>query len=211
MAPFPIGCGSNPAAIAALYDPDGNGVYDFSAIIPGLPTLSHQELEYQRLGATYTAQWRPTDRTSLTLDYLYSSYEQQTTLSQLTALGLNRNNYNNVAAMAPATLTLAQRRTLYARCTPSATQDCGGTGALIAGTDNSRNPGNLDPIDYYNWTGSPGYAANPFGINGYAALVGRPNMRLMDAHVRTANGQNYLDYMKLDNVDWRTHFGRQRQ
>jgi len=203
VPPFPIGCGSSPAAIAALYDPDGNGSYDFSAIIPGLPTLSHQELEYERLGATYAAQWRPTDKTLVTLDYLYSSYKQNTTLSQLTALGLNRNNYNNTAAVAPGTLTQAQRRTLYGRCVPSATQDCGGA-TLIPGTDNSRNINNLDPIDYYNWTGSPGYAANPFGISGYAALVGRPDTRLMDAHVRTVDGQNYLDYMKLDNVDWRS-------
>lgn len=201
--PFPVGCGSNPAAIAAVYDPDGDGVYDYSAIIPGLPTLSHQELEYERLGTTLTAQWRPTDRTLVTADFLYSTYKQDTVLNQLTALGLNRNNYNNVAATNPGALTQAQRRSLYARCTPSATQDCGGS-TLIPGTDNSRNPNNLDPIDYYNWAGSPGYAAHPFGINGWEQLVGRPNMQLLDGHVRTANGQNYLDYMRLDNVDWRS-------
>ncbi|MGH6978339.1 MAG: TonB-dependent receptor domain-containing protein, partial [Brevundimonas sp.] len=201
--PFPVGCGSNPDAIAAVYDPDGDGVYDFRTIIPGLPTLSHQQLDYERLGATFSTQWRPTDRTLVTADFLYSSYEQDTTLSQLTALGLNRNIYNNTAATNPAALTEAQRRTLYQRCTPSATQDCGGD-TIIPGTDNSRNLNNLDPIDYYNWIGSPGYAANAFGINGWEALVGRPNMQLQDGHVRTANGQNYLDYMVLDNVDWRS-------
>lgn len=198
-----VGCGSDPTAYAALYDPDGDGVIDPTAIIPGLPTLSHQNLDYTRLGATFSAQWKPTDRTTLTADYLYSAYKQNAILYQLTALGLNRNNYNNIAATAPASLTLAQRQSLYARCTPSATQDCGGA-SLIAGTNNSRNPFNLDPIDYYNWTGSPGYIANANGIAGWEALVGRPNMQLRNAHVRRANGQNYLDYMVLDNVDWRS-------
>lgn len=201
--PFPVGCGSSPGAITALYDPDANGSYDFRAIIPGLPTLSNQQLSYERLGATFTAQWKPTDRTNVTADILFSQYLQDTTLSQLTALGLNRNNYNLTAATNPGALTLANRRGLYARCTPSATQDCGGT-TVIAGTDNSRNLFNLDPIDYYNWVGSPGYAANPFGINGWEQLVGRPNMQLTGAHVITVGGQNYLDYMALDNVDWRS-------
>lgn len=201
--PFPVGCGSDPAAIAAVYDPDGDGAYDFSTIIPGLPTLSHQELEYDRLGATLTGQWRPTDRTVVTADLLYSSYNQSTILNQLTALGLNRNNYNNLAATNPAALTQAQREALYPRCAPTTTQDCG-TGPLIPGTVNSRNPNNLDPYDYYNWVGSPGYQPNAFGINGWEQLVGRPNMQLMDGHVLTANGQNYLDYMVLNNVDWRS-------
>lgn len=198
-----VGCGSNPAAIAAVYDPDGNGTYDFSAIIPGLPTLSHQELQYDRLGTTLTGQWRPTDRTLVTADLLYSSYNQSTTLNQLTALGLNRNNYNLLAATNPAALTQAQREALYPRCAPTATQDCG-TGPIIPGTVNSRNINNLDPYDYYNWVGSPGYAPNAFGINGWEQLVGRPNMQLLDGHVIQANGQNYLDYMVLNNVDWRS-------
>lgn len=207
--PFPVGCGSSPAATAALYDPDGNGSYDFGAIIPGLPTLSHQELEYQRLGATFTTQWRPTDRTEVTFDYLYSEFKQQTTLSQLTALGLNRNNYNFAAATNPASLaTTAQRRAVagYTTCTPSATLDCNYTtsGALIAGSSNSRSMRNLDVYDYYNWTGSPGYVAHPDGLNGWAALVGRPNTQLVNAHVRTVNGQNFADYLVLDNVDWRS-------
>jgi len=202
--PFPVGCGSDPAAIAALYDPDGDGVYDFRAIIPGLPTLSHQELEYERTGVTLSGQWRPSERTLVTADLMYSSYDQSTILNQLTALGLNRNNYNNLAATNPAALTQAQREALYPRCSPSATQDCGGSGPLIPGTVNSRNPNNLDPYDYYNWSGSPGYQANPYGINGWEQLVGRPNMQLMDAHVRTVDGVNYLDYMVLNNVDWRS-------
>jgi TonB-dependent receptor len=201
--PFPIGCGSDPAAVAAVYDPDGDGVYDFNIIAPGLPTLSHQQLEYDRLGATLTAQWRPTDRTLVTVDYMYSSYNRDTILSQITPLGLNRNNYNITAANNPAGLTQAQLRSLYPRCTPSATQDCGGT-TIIPGTDNSRNLNNLDPIDFYNWVGSPGYTADPLGIAGWVPVVGRPNTLLMDGHVFSVNGQNYLDYYQLDNVDWRS-------
>ena len=77
--------GSNPAALAQFND---------TTIIPALGTLSHQELSYQRLGATGTVQWRIADSTLLTADYVYSTYEQDNVSYQLTTVGLNRNGTN---------------------------------------------------------------------------------------------------------------------
>jgi hypothetical protein len=62
----------------------------------------------------------------------------------------------------------------------------------VTGTYNSYNPNNLDPYDYYNWSGSPGYAANAQGINFYNQLIGRPSTAVMAAHVNGANQADYL-------------------
>ncbi|HEX8580638.1 MAG TPA: TonB-dependent receptor [Allosphingosinicella sp.] len=74
--------GSNPAA-AALLSP--------TTIIPALPSIGRQDLSYDRLGATATAQWRPTSRTEIVLDGVYSRYRQDSTQNAITPIGLNRN------------------------------------------------------------------------------------------------------------------------
>lgn len=196
--------GSDPAAYAALTP---------TTIFPALPSINRQELEYDRLGATATAQWRPSSRTEIVVDGVYSRYRQDSTVYGITPVGLNRNGTNarvlQNTLRAPNTANgLADRLALYARCIPSANIDCGGT-TLVPGTRDSFNPQNLNPFDYYNWTGSPGFVASPNQTGFHAELVGRPNTQVREAHVNAA-GQ--ADYLVLDNVDWRSsadaQFGR---
>jgi TonB-dependent receptor len=74
--------GSDPAAYARLTP---------TTIFPALPSINRQDLEYDRLGATATAQWRPSSRTEIVLDGVYSRYRQDSTVSGITPIGLNRN------------------------------------------------------------------------------------------------------------------------
>ncbi len=75
------------------------------------------------------------------------------------------------------------------------------TAPAVLGTNIfSVNPYNLDPYDYYNNPNSVGYAPNLLGVNGRAALIGRPAVKVLDANV--TNG--VADYLKLSNVDWRS-------
>ena len=188
--------GSNPAAYAALTP---------TTIFPALPSVTRQDLSYDRLGATATAQWRPSERTEIILDGVYSRYRQDSVVSGITPVGLNRNGTNARVTQgtlrAPNTANgLADRVALYARCVPSATIDCGGT-TLVPGTRDSFNPRNLNPFDYYNSTVSPGFVASPNQTGFYAELIGRPNTQVREANVNAA-GQ--ADYLVLDNVDWRS-------
>ncbi|HEX9932360.1 MAG TPA: TonB-dependent receptor, partial [Allosphingosinicella sp.] len=188
--------GSDPAAYALLSP---------TTIIPALPSVTRQDLSYDRLGATATAQWRPTPRTEIVLDGVYSRYRQDSTVSGITPIGLNRNGTNARVTQgtlrAPNTANgLADRLALYPRCIPSATADCGGT-TLLAGTRDSYNPNNLNPFDYYNWSGSPGFVPTTNQTGFYNELLGRPNTQVRAANVNAA-GQ--ADYLVLDNVDWRS-------
>jgi TonB-dependent receptor len=188
--------GSDPAAYALLSP---------TTIIPALPSITRQDLDYDRLGATATAQWRPTPRTEIVLDGVYSRYRQNSTVSGITPIGLNRNGTNARVTQntlrAPNTANgLADRLALYPRCIPSATADCGGT-TLVPGTRDSFNPRNLNPFDYYNNPASPGFVATANQTGFYEQLIGRPNTQVRQAHVNEA-GQ--ADYLVLDNVDWRS-------
>jgi TonB-dependent receptor len=200
--PNQVGCGSDPTAYAAL---------PATSFIPTFPTLSHNELDYERLGMTFTAQWAPTEKSKLTLDALKSSYDSTETLFELHPISTNRNLYNAAAASNPGSLSLANRRALYPVCAPittgAAPQDCGqslnGT-TPVAGTSFSFNPNNLEAFDYYNSPTSVGYVAHPNGIANWAQLVGRPNMQVRDVNVvQNSEGQSFVDYIVLDNVDWR--------
>lgn len=192
--------GSDPAAYA-LVKPE--------TIIPALPSIGRQDLGYDRLGVTFTAQWQPTSRTEVIADFVYSRYRQDSNSQGITTIGLNRNGTN--ARVAQNTLRaqntangLADRRALYARCDASASLDCGQAlygNNLVAGTRASYNPFNLDPFDYYNAPTSPGYIANANGIAFYDELLGRPSTQIRAAHVNAA-GQ--ADYLVLDKVDWRS-------
>ncbi len=64
----------------------------------------------------------------------------------------------------------------------------------------SVNPYDLDPYDYYNNPKSVGYVADPYGIGGLIALLGRPTTKVLAAQVD--NG--VADYLQLSNVDWRS-------
>jgi len=192
--------GSDPAAYA-LVTP--------TTIIPALASITHQDLKYQRLGATATMQWRPTAHTEIIVDGVYSRYKQDSTVSGITTIGLNRNGTNtrvtqNTLRAINTANGLADRVALYPSCTQSATLDCGqlnnGT-TLVPGMRTSYNPNNLQPFDYYNSVGSPGYIANASQTAYYNELIGRPNTIIRAADVNSA-GQ--ADYLLLDNVDWRS-------
>jgi len=74
--------GSDPAAYALLSP---------TTIIPALPSINRQDLSYDRLGATATAQWKPSRRTEVILDGVYSRYRQDSIVNGITPIGLNRN------------------------------------------------------------------------------------------------------------------------
>ena len=189
--------------------------------IPALPTLNQQDLSQERLGLTTGFQWRPTDRTTISVDGVYSKLDQVSTNYQIVPVGLNRNNTQGTAnpatyqlANATAAGTPAQRRALYAGCTARAETaiiagvDCGQQiyGAtpvpLVNGSGFSFNPNNLDPFDYYNSPSSRGYVFDALGLGLRNALIGRPGVRLIDAAL-SPTGQN-ADYLVLGNVDMRS-------
>ncbi|MDT8759969.1 TonB-dependent receptor [Sphingomonas psychrotolerans] len=199
--------GSDPAAYALITP---------TTIIPTLPSIGRQFLDYERLGFTATAQWKPAPGTEITIDGVYSKYDQDSNSSGITTIGLNRNGTNARAAQTGSAGLrpvgnanyFADRVALYANCVPSAAVDCNGdaagTGvgqAPLTGYFNSLNPNNLNPFDYYNNPASPGYVATANGTGFYNELIGRPNTRIRAAHV---NESNRADYLVLDDVDWRS-------
>ncbi|KAK0351739.1 hypothetical protein LTR94_023761 [Friedmanniomyces endolithicus] len=124
--------GSDPEAYALLHGPTGRGSL---VRIPALPTLNRRDIEQERLGLTLSAQWRPTERTTIIVDTLYSKFDSSSINYQITPVGLNRNNTNGVipnatnfscntarpGPPAPGTAasnqgTYTQRRALYASC-----------------------------------------------------------------------------------------------
>ena len=131
--------GSDPAAYALL---NGGATRGSLVRIPSLATLNHREVEQDRLGATLSFQWRPTDRTTVSVDNLYSEMTQVSTNYQIGAVGLNRNNtngnrtltsfsYQTFPTTSASNNSYANRRGIYANCaTQAATQyrdaiDCG--------------------------------------------------------------------------------------
>jgi TonB-dependent receptor len=209
---------ARPGGTGATFgsDPTAYALVGPTTIIPALPSIGRQKLEYERLGATATAQWRPSDSTEITLDGVYSKYDQDSETAGITTIGLNRNGTNARAQQtgtaglrAPGTTNgNADRVALYPNCVPSAAIDCNGDlpgsgagTAPLAGYLNSLNPNNLNPFDYYNNTRSPGYVATANQTGFYNELIGRPNTQIRAAHV---NGANQADYLVLDNVDWRS-------
>jgi TonB-dependent receptor len=218
--------GSDPTAYAALYPGapyNTPGVFNDSLVrIPSLINIEQQNLTQKRLGATMSLQWKATDKTMMSLDGVYSRFEQKSDINQIQSVGLNRNNTNatyNTATGATTAANAAARRGTYQICTDQTALPyrdpvvCGGSqavpGGVFAGlgtTSFSTNPFNLDPFDYYNNPGSPGYpgatavtAAN--GMYFRDALIGRPGVDVLDAHVSAAGN---ADYLVLRNVDWRS-------
>lgn len=229
--------GSNLAAYNLINSPIGSTLRNTNATgtaagstvapgslvrIPALPTLNQQDLSQERVGMTFSAQWRPTDRTTVSFDGVYSELQQISTNYQIVPVGLNRNNTQGTANQATYQLsnanvggTAAQRRALYASCSARAETDilagidCGQQiygntpVALAPGASGfSFNPNNLEPYDYYNNSASRGYINDPTGLALRNALIGRPAIRLIDAAL-SPNGQN-ADYLVLSNVDMRS-------
>jgi TonB-dependent receptor len=215
--------GSDPAAYAALYPGapyNTPGRFDDTAVrIQSLLNIEQQDLSQERLGVTAALQWRPTEKTNISLDMVYSKFDQKSDVNQIQSVGLNRNNtnanYNNAAVIAnPTTAQINTRHGLYQNCASQAGSsfreaiDCGGSEARATGvfgglgtTSFSTNPNNLDTYDYYNNPASPGYVASPDGVYFVDRLIGRPGVDVLAAHVSPAGN---ADYLQLRNVDWRS-------
>jgi iron complex outermembrane receptor protein len=129
---------------------------------------------------TFGAQWRPTDRTTVSFDGVYSQLDQVSTNYQIVPVGLNRNNTQGTANQATYQLSNANFRAPRPSAAPSTPPapsaprptsspaiDCGqqmyGTTPvpLVGGSGFSFNPNNLDPYDYYNSPTSRGYVNDP--------------------------------------------------
>jgi TonB-dependent receptor len=188
-------------------------------LIPALYNIEQQDLTQERLGLTGSIQWRPTESTEIVFDAVYSRFEQGSEVNQIQSVGLNRNNTNANYNTATGATTVATKRGTYQACADQTALpfrdpiNCGGSQAMAGGvfagfgtTSFSTNPNNLDPYDYYNNPLSPGYggatavaAAN--GMFFRDAFIGRPGVRLVDAHV---DGTGAADYLAMTNVDWRS-------
>jgi iron complex outermembrane recepter protein len=218
--------GSDPAAYAALFPGppySTPGRFDDSIVrVPGLINIEQQNLTESRIGLTGSLQWRPTDRTLVSLDGVFSRFHQKSDISQIVDIGMNRNNTAAAYNVANAGTKVPDKRNLYPLCnsrpaTPYiAPLDCGGTEAVpggvfpgyngLTGTSFSTNPHNLDPYDYYNNPGSVGYpgaaavAAAQF-IYFRDALIGRPSTDVLAANVDEGGT---ADYLMLRNMDARS-------
>lgn len=208
--------GSDPTAYANLYPGapyQTAGRFDDSLVrIPALASVEQSDVRYKRLGVTNSYQWKPTDRTMVNLDLLYSKYDYESIISQVSTVGLNRNNTLLGYNTASPTTTIAARRAMYpnacgfnAGTGTAPPQDCGqalfGT-TPVPGYTVSLMPNNLDPYEYYNNPISPGYVVDPSG-NGLGfrdSLIGRPAVNVLESNV--TNG--VADYLVLTNVDMRS-------
>ncbi len=224
--------GSDPAAYALLHPTGTNGNMNASLVrIPALGSIEQQDLHQERLGITASLQMQPNPNTRVSIDGLYSKFRNESTIYQVSSVGLNRDNTNagygtavNDAAKAatsntgnnPGTaLSLANRRALYpGTCTQQdatdvrAAIDCGQTlngTTLVSGTSFSYNPNNLDPYDYYNAEFVNG-TRNPGYVASTDLLGFRDKLIGRQAtDVLAANVSNGVaDYLVLRNVDWRS-------
>jgi iron complex outermembrane receptor protein len=210
--------GSNAAAYNLIY-PNGGAVRAFqngatNTISPGsivrvptLPTLNQQELENDRLGLTAGFQWRPTERTLLSVDAVYSRFHNDSRLYQISTIGLNRANNTGTTYNTATTGSAA----LYTSCAPTGSgvaiqcQGSEGDGTVLPGFANSTNRYNLNAFDYYNNPASVGYIPTTNQLAMIDALVGKPATWLMDAHVDNSNPDApTADYLQLGNLDLRS-------
>lgn len=214
--------GSNPAIYALINNPQGSTLTNTGGTttttapgslvrIPALATLNQQLLQQDRLGMTLALQFRPTDKTLVSFDVVYSRFFNNSENFQVQTVGLNRNNTNNGLNTVTSGTAAATRRGFYNTCTARAATDiadaldCGqqlNGGALVPGTQFSFNPFNLEPFDYYNAPSSVGFVASPDGVGLRDAMIGRPSVRLIDGAL-SPTGAN-ADYLVLGNVDIRS-------
>lgn len=86
------GLPSDPTAYAKINVPN--------VFLPRNPGLGRFELDQKRLGVTSALQWRPADETKVTLDMVYSEYDQDRTDYAL-SLASNNRNVNGASAAYP--------------------------------------------------------------------------------------------------------------
>lgn len=84
----------NPATNTALCADADQALFDIASAsttrYPRFLRYQDYNLETQRLGITGSFQWRPSDRTEVSLDVLYSKFDGQRNERQLEAIGLSR-------------------------------------------------------------------------------------------------------------------------
>jgi iron complex outermembrane receptor protein len=223
--------GSNPAAYALL---NGAGTKGSLVRIPALSTLNHREVEQERLGVTLSGQWRPTDRTTISFDNLYSEMTQVSTNYQIGAVGLNRNNTNGnrtLTSLSYQTLpttsatnnSYRNRRGIYATCTSQEANefrdaiDCGQslygntpvfTTAPGANVNNLlAGTGSFNPnnLEVYDYYNQPGSVGYVPHAN-YMAMRGAFIGRPSVRVLDAALSENgdNAAYLKLANVDMRS-------
>ena len=83
---------SDPTAYAAINKPN--------IFLPRNPGLGRFSLDQKRLGLTASAQWQPSDRTHVTVDAVYSRFDQDRTDYAL-SLASNNRNVNGASAAFP--------------------------------------------------------------------------------------------------------------
>ena len=223
--------GSNPEAYRLL---NGAGTRGSLVKIPSLATLNHREVEQERLGITLSGQWRPTDRTTISFDNLYSEMTQVSTNYQIGAVGLNRNNtngnrtlssfsYQTYPTTSAANNSYRNRRGIYATCASQDANDfrdaidCGQgmygntpvfTTAPGANVNNLlAGTGSFNPnnLEVYDYYNQPGSV-------GYVAHPNNLAMRgafIGRPSVRLLDAAlsangENADYLKLGNVDMRS-------
>jgi TonB-dependent receptor len=208
--------GSDPTAYNLINNPIGSTVTNGVTTGPGstkrftaLPMIQSREVDETRRGFTGSLQWKPSSRTSISIDGLYSKLESQSTNYQLTPFGLVRGDLANGLYQVSNATPTATKRGFYNRCDARAATaiaaaiDCGqsmyGTTPLAGAISSmSFNPNNWDPYDYYNSPSSPGYIADPAGIARRVSFIGKQAVRVIDGQL-TPGGT--AEYLKLGNVD----------
>jgi iron complex outermembrane receptor protein len=181
--------GSDPAAYAKLYPGapfNTPGRFDDSLVrIPALAAIEQQDVQNERIGITSSYQWQVSDRTLLSIDGAYSRFKNRSTYNQVSSVGLNRNNTNDVYNTASNTITPSAARALYpGLCVPNAgnditpEQDCGqqlyGTTPAFATARNANNttgPSVLGAAAVVPGGTSPAnaniFSVNPFNLDPY--------------------------------------------
>jgi TonB-dependent receptor len=77
---------ATPEAIAAYQRASDPGSWH-----PRIPRYARLDYDQKRLGITGSLQWKPTDRTLINFDYLYSDYKSHRTENYLEAISFSRN------------------------------------------------------------------------------------------------------------------------
>ncbi|MDC7684181.1 TonB-dependent receptor [Asticcacaulis sp. BYS171W] len=94
--------GSDPVAWAKLNQ-------NLITTMPSLASLQQQDIKQERLGLTFTTQWKPTDRTKITFDALYSEFIADNQSHILGSFGLNRHFFNDRAEIGLTNTTTGLR------------------------------------------------------------------------------------------------------
>lgn len=108
------GLPSDPTAYAAINQPN--------VFLPRNPGLGRFILDQKRLGMTGALQWRPSDRTDVTLDVVYSKFDQDRTDYALSNASLNR-NVNGASAAFPLFAGRVDAQIMDAHVLPSGQVD----------------------------------------------------------------------------------------